>query len=263
MKPFFPNTIIQILLLLFFSLFAGVPMIFLSTLYPKILPKDLMDMLTYIIIMVAFIFFVYIGNKNNKTPLSLNYSVKFNINIVLLILFVVSYQVAINIPIVSYLEHLFKAQLVISHEKRSVFQLIGIMVVAPVFEEIIFRGIILKGMLIKYKPLTAILVSAMIFALVHGKPIQIASAFGMGLFVSLIFYQTKSLALTTLTHFFFNATGSIMSEVRLASNPSSILSITSFYGYYSLLIFILFLMIFATCALALKKQILRLSIAQL
>ncbi|MFA9290581.1 MAG: lysostaphin resistance A-like protein, partial [Solirubrobacteraceae bacterium] len=55
-------------------------------------------------------------------------------------------------------------------------------VFAPIFEEILFRGIILKGLLNnRKKPIFAIIFTSLLFGLVHGNPWQFIGAFTLGI----------------------------------------------------------------------------------
>lgn len=86
-----------------------------------------------------------------------------------------------------------------------VAMLIMVVVFAPLLEEILFRGIILKAMLNKgISPKKAILFSALIFGAVHGYPWQFLGAFLMGLVLGLVYWKTKSLLMTILLHAFNN-----------------------------------------------------------
>ncbi len=78
-------------------------------------------------------------------------------------------------------------------------------ILAPLLEEILFRGIIMKGMINnQVRPVTAILVSALIFGAVHFNPWQFAGAFLLGLVLGLVYYKTKSLLMPILLHAFNN-----------------------------------------------------------
>ena len=84
-------------------------------------------------------------------------------------------------------------------------------IMAPIFEEIIFRGIIQKGLINKgMKPWTAILISAVIFGLVHGNPWQFVGAVLLGSVLGLVYYKTKSLLLSVLLHAFNNLCSAIL-----------------------------------------------------
>lgn len=77
---------------------------------------------------------------------------------------------------------------------------------APIFEEILFRGIVLSGLLNKYKhkPKKAIVYSALVFAIVHFNIPQGINAFIGGIILGSIFYYTKSLRLSIFAHFINN-----------------------------------------------------------
>ncbi|MBV8325491.1 type II CAAX endopeptidase family protein [Chryseobacterium sp.] len=84
-------------------------------------------------------------------------------------------------------------------------------VLAPVFEEIIFRGIIQKGLMNKgVEPWKAILYASVIFGVVHGNPWQFISAVMLGCVLGLVYYKTKSLLMPMLLHGFNNLTLSLL-----------------------------------------------------
>ena len=78
---------------------------------------------------------------------------------------------------------------------------ITVCVLAPIFEEILFRGIILKGMLnYNVNPTTAIIVSGFIFGAAHLNPWQFVGAGLLGSIFGFIYYRTKSLILPIILH---------------------------------------------------------------
>ena len=82
---------------------------------------------------------------------------------------------------------------------------------APVLEEIIFRGIIMKGLLNKgLKPKSAIIISAVVFGIVHQNPWQFVGAVLLGSVLGLVYYKTKSLLLSILLHAFNNLVSSVL-----------------------------------------------------
>ncbi|MET3037302.1 CPBP family intramembrane glutamic endopeptidase [Chryseobacterium sp. NRRL B-14859] len=92
-----------------------------------------------------------------------------------------------------------------------VVMLIMTVIMAPVFEEIIFRGIIQKGLTNKgVAPWKAILYAAVIFGVVHGNPWQFISAVLLGGILGLVYYKTKSLLMPILLHGFNNLTLSLL-----------------------------------------------------
>ncbi|WP_353097971.1 CPBP family intramembrane glutamic endopeptidase [Empedobacter brevis] len=82
---------------------------------------------------------------------------------------------------------------------------IMVCILAPVFEEIIFRGIILKGMLnFNIKPTIAILINGFVFGCAHMNPWQFIGAGILGVIFGIVYYRTKSLFLPILLHFLNN-----------------------------------------------------------
>lgn len=78
-------------------------------------------------------------------------------------------------------------------------------VIAPVTEELLFRGLILQGFLRRYSPRKAILASALLFAAFHGNPWQFLGALVLGVLFAWWFLQTRSLIPCILGHAVNNA----------------------------------------------------------
>ena len=78
-------------------------------------------------------------------------------------------------------------------------------VIAPLTEEVIFRGVILRGLLGRWRPWVAIVASAVLFALMHLNPAQVPVALGLGLVLGWVYVRTRSLGLCMLGHAINNA----------------------------------------------------------
>ena len=76
-----------------------------------------------------------------------------------------------------------------------------IVIAAPVLEELLFRGVVLDGLLKNYDPRKAISFSALLFAIVHGNLAQGIGAFMIGLFIGWIYWKTGSVVPGILIHF--------------------------------------------------------------
>ena len=78
--------------------------------------------------------------------------------------------------------------------------------VTPVVEEVYFRGMIQRGLNNKYhQPYRAILISSVLFGIIHIIPIQVVAAAGMGMALGWIYYKTKSLWFVIMIHGVNNA----------------------------------------------------------
>ena len=89
---------------------------------------------------------------------------------------------------------------------RNVFGIISITIMAPLVEELLFRGAIQGYMLRKgMKPLNAILIASAIFGIVHMNPIQIPFAFAIGMIFGWLYYRTGSVIPGIVGHFINNS----------------------------------------------------------
>ena len=85
---------------------------------------------------------------------------------------------------------------------------------APVFEEWLCRGMVLRGLLNHdVKPVWAIVISALFFAAIHLNPWQAVPAFLLGCLFGLVYYKTGSLKLTMLMHFTNNTLALCLSRI--------------------------------------------------
>lgn len=122
--------------------------------------------------------------------------------IVLIILATIALQIGLSSPITDLIpmpdsmKEMFEDQL----GGKSIFTFLMVVVAAPILEELIFRGIILDGLLRRYTPLKAILMSAFLFGVVHLNPWQFITAMILGTFAGWLYYKTKNLTLPILMH---------------------------------------------------------------
>jgi glutamate-5-semialdehyde dehydrogenase len=80
-----------------------------------------------------------------------------------------------------------------------------LVILGPLTEEIIFRGLVLRGLLGRYRPWTAIILSAALFSLMHVNPAQVPVTLGLGIVLGWVYYRTRSLGLCFLGHAINNA----------------------------------------------------------
>ena len=80
-----------------------------------------------------------------------------------------------------------------------------IAIIAPILEELLFRGAITKVLLQRYNPTKAIVVSGLIFGLFHINPIQVVGASLIGLLLAWVYYKTASLIPCIVIHIINNS----------------------------------------------------------
>ncbi|NDV82201.1 CPBP family intramembrane glutamic endopeptidase [Bacteroides sp. 51] len=111
------------------------------------------------------------------------------------------------------LEHLFSLLPEIPNLLKSDFDTLqsgwlGILSIAlfgPILEELMFRGAIMRALLKKYNPTKAIILSALIFGIIHFNPAQIVAGAILGLLLGWIYYKTASLIPCILIHILNNS----------------------------------------------------------
>ncbi len=86
-------------------------------------------------------------------------------------------------------------------------------IVAPVVEELVFRGFVL-GNLKKYGGTCAVVSSAFIFGIVHGIYVQIPQAFCAGIVLGIIAYISNSIVPSILVHMAINTLVTIIGETQ-------------------------------------------------
>jgi hypothetical protein len=101
-----------------------------------------------------------------------------------------------------------------------------VVVIAPIIEEVLFRGIIMHGLMRNYRSWYAVLLSGILFSVFHLNPWQMTYTFFLGLLLGWIMVRTRSLPLAILVHALNNLLVllSITFEDQLAEHAISTLS---------------------------------------
>jgi membrane protease YdiL (CAAX protease family) len=82
-----------------------------------------------------------------------------------------------------------------------------VVILAPLFEEIVFRGFIFRGLLAAYSPQKAGLISSVLFGAFHMNIWQFPGTVIWGIIASWWFFQTGSLLYCIYGHLFMNGVG--------------------------------------------------------
>ena len=84
---------------------------------------------------------------------------------------------------------------------------------APILEEILFRGVIQGSAMSRYGAMRAIIISSAAFALIHIMPQQVIYAFVAGLILGYIYWKTQSILSVIIIHAFNNGTAFIQKSI--------------------------------------------------
>lgn len=167
-------------------------------------------------LMVLWILYQTSRNKIDLKKLFLNQSRELNFRTILLSTLLPFFLVAFSMGstmIFGYLLALFfpaAAQNIFGSSQIDVsatlfYKLVQVffgVLAAPIIEETFFRGMLLERFSLKWKISTAIIVSAIFFALPHTP--DIFGAFIFGLAMGLLYFKTRSLIAPIISHFVNN-----------------------------------------------------------
>jgi membrane protease YdiL (CAAX protease family) len=209
------------------------------------LGKELTFLISYVLIMG--ITFVIIHRKRINRQETSNYDFGIgSIKIVLLLCFAtVAIQIGITFPIISQIPMPDFIQKIFLDDGSStgVYSFIAIVIAAPILEELLFRGIVLNGLLKSYSPIKSIIISSLLFGLVHLNPWQGIGAFILGSLAGWVYFKTNKLTLPIIIHMTNNFLAFLVGyfnsrNVNLTKSISEY-SLTELYGGTTNLIVIL------------------------
>ena len=109
--------------------------------------------------------------------------------------------------------------------------ILSVSIFAPLFEEWLCRGLVLRGLLQKLNPFSAIAVSAAFFAVMHMNPWQAIPAFLLGLLFGYVYYKTGSLKLTMLMHCVNNTFAALATRIPSLSDAETFMDVMSPWAY--------------------------------
>ena len=116
-------------------------------------------------------------------------------------------------------------------------------IIAPVAEELFFRKTLIDR-LSRFHPMDAILLSALLFGLVHGNLTQFLYAFPIGVLFGIIYWRTKNIRYTILLHVAMNTIGGVIPQIMTLLTQGTGEDAASMFGS-------LLTMLFTSCMMGL------------
>lgn len=113
------------------------------------------------------------------------------------------------IPMPDSIKELFE---MLFYKSSPIDSFISVIILAPLCEEFLCRGMMLRGMLEHISPIKAILWSAFLFALLHLNPWQAIPAFALGAFFGWVYWKSGSIWLVIFLHFVNNFSAMILAR---------------------------------------------------
>lgn len=110
-------------------------------------------------------------------------------------------------------------------KERMGYLVVGLL--APLAEEMVFRGAVLRSLLRwKQNPWVGIVISALLFAVIHMNPAQMPHAFLIGILLGWLYYRTDSIVPGVVYHWVNNTVAYVM--YNLYPNPD--LTLAELFG---------------------------------
>ncbi|MCO5946361.1 CPBP family intramembrane glutamic endopeptidase [Mucilaginibacter flavidus] len=190
------------------SLLVAIPLVIVLISQQSVSPlfKSILSLVGYVVPLLLTINYAVRKIKTQQGyPVKVNFS-KFQpwiIPVVIvgtLALVVPLSQIASILPMPASVQKFFERAFT-----KDIFSIATVVIAAPILEEILCRGIILKGLLQNYSPQKAIIISAIFFAAIHLNPWQALPAFFGGLFLGWVYYKTQSVFPGMIVHATINA----------------------------------------------------------
>ena len=134
--------------------------------------------------------------------------------------------------------------------------LISLIIVAPVIEEVAFRGILLHRWSYKWGVKKAIVISSLVFALLHTDPVG-AFVFGLGMCV--LYLRSQSLWVPIFCHAAHNLTVWILEAIyQVSAGPNAVYTLEDFrsewlFGVFSGVIVVLWVSVYLRNPTGLKQ----------
>lgn len=227
----------------------------------KFIGKEASMLICYLLSIGIPSWIVYLIRKRKTDAHSFNLTVKNKRIIPFIIIAAIVLLMGVVGPITSLIPipESFKKALIGLVSQRGVFTFMLMVIAAPVLEEFIFRGIILDGLLKRYSPTKSILVSSLLFGLVHLNPWQFITGFIIGIFSGWVYYRTRSLSFSIIIHAAANLTGFLM-RFFIDVDSSMNASLLDMYGGLINLILVIAgsVLIVSVCVYFLRKEFERL-----
>ena len=214
-KSFFYVMLIQIIAPLVFALLMVLPLIISKLGASENVTQDISGILQSVIIAGLFLVFIIVYHKKGKINFKSANDFSFKLNpllvgliVVILVVCIVSFFPLINMIFSAIETTGYDTTGEVAFAMTSWWRLlIGIVIycaLPSIVEEIIFRGMMLKGALNRAKPIVAITISALAFFIMHGSLIQSFYQLILGFVLGIICYYTKNIVYPIIFHFLNN-----------------------------------------------------------
>lgn len=215
LRTFFYVLAINILASIFYSIIVFVINIFYKGTYNDLVNSPFIYYIGLLIIPVSFLVSFYVFNKTNKINVknAIAPTKKFNIWSLFIVIALVGLMIVGFMPIINMLLSVLEnagmnmgsdAMYPMDSWIRIILGFFAYAVLPAVAEELLFRGIIFRGLSRRATSFCAVLVSALMFCLMHGGIQQTIYQFILGLLLGFVALYTGNIVFPMIMHFLNN-----------------------------------------------------------
>jgi membrane protease YdiL (CAAX protease family) len=104
--------------------------------------------------------------------------------------------------------------------KQGGWMMATAVVVAPICEEVLFRGLIQGSLVRKRGPWVGIPIASALFGIIHIVPQQVVAGFLLGMVIGFVYYKTRSLLAAIVLHLINNALSAFLTLFEPDEGPS-------------------------------------------
>lgn len=207
-----------------------------------LISPDLADLGVFVCYLLTFcfiVFLVYIVEKERRKTIEIPSFKVDNLTILsLACIAMISLQQGIILPVISLIPipEFLQDVITINNTQYGAWTTLTLIILAPVFEEYIFRGVMLKGLLKTYSPTKAIIATSLLFGLIHLNPWQFVVGTSIGLLCGWVYYKTRSLTYPIVIHL-ANNLFAILPSFLIPNATDTDTSLAYYYGGMTLVLF--------------------------
>ena len=166
----------------------------------------------YITLIVAIIFIPLLIKDYKKYNKDKNIKINYFYLIILGIILSLIYN------IFAYYFNFFLKTSLFDNNNNLIITLISTGLIGPIIEELMFRGIIYNELKNKYKNMKAILITTILFAIIHFNIIQILYALAIGFILIFVYEKYKNIKAPIILHMASNITTTLFLPILVQNN---------------------------------------------
>ncbi len=174
-------------------------------------------------ILISFLLYFLILKAREKNIFEICKIKKIRIkNILLIIAITAGYSLAlsaISVYVLKYFPSYSETQKTISGTMGSIIGIFAVIILAPIFEEILFRGIILSEIRENLKVIPAVIIQGVTFGVYHMNMFQGIYAGILGLILGYVCVKTMTILGSIAAHITFNICGTFVFPILIYFTP--------------------------------------------